>query len=84
MLATIAAVRTSMTLASRQGQSQVTTLRAPDLSTRCPAISAVAPRSPRGPSWRGWFNQIEDQRSMQLISVTSYQNGVVGLCYRAM
>jgi Virulence activator alpha C-term len=29
-----------------------------------------------------WFHQIEDQRGMQLISATPYQNGVVGLYYR--
>jgi dihydrofolate reductase len=29
-----------------------------------------------------WFDQIEDQRGMQLISATPYQNGVVGLYYK--
>lgn len=29
-----------------------------------------------------WFDQIEDQRGMQLISATPYPNGVVGLYYK--
>lgn len=29
-----------------------------------------------------WFDQIEDQRDLQLVRVTPYQNGVVGLYYR--
>jgi dihydrofolate reductase len=29
-----------------------------------------------------WFDQVEDQRGMRLISTTPYQNGVVGLYFR--
>jgi dihydrofolate reductase len=30
-----------------------------------------------------WFGEVEDQRGLELVSATTYENGVIGLYYRA-